>query len=452
MLALRMATGLTQARLAGLLGVARHAVGGWESGQLSKNDHLKQFIALAFQQHVFMTGNEAEEIRVLWLASYQKMLLDEPWLHELLSQQASPGISMPGEQTRDPDAVIAPQASGGPRVDWGDALDVPTFYGREEELPHLSQWVVQERCRVVSVLGMGGIGKSALAVTLMHRVDKQFEVVIWRSLRDAPGCATLLDTCLQVLAPHLLPEMPDTLEGRLQLLMEQLRARRVLLVLDNLEMLLEVGEDTGRMRADYEGYAQILRRIGETAHQSCLLLTSREKPAELVPLEGSRRPVRALRLAGLDSRAGAQLLAEKDVAGSPHDRVRLVEVYRGNPLALKIVAPTIVELFGGEIVPFLAQGEVVFGGVRELLDEQFDRLSEFEQSMFYWLAILREPVSQEELLAVLSTPKAPMLVLEAVDGLRCRSLIERGATGGKLHAAVGGTGVCDCPAHRGGEP
>ena len=124
---------------------------------------------------------------------------------------------------------------------------------------------------------------------------------------------------------------------------------------------------------------------------------------------------------------------------------------RGNPLALKIVAPTIVELFGGEIVPFLAQGEVVFGGVRELLDEQFDRLSEFEQSMFYWLAILREPVSQEELLAVLSTPKAPMLVLEAVDGPRGRSLIEL-AGRRKLHAAVGGTGVCDCPAHRGGEP
>ncbi len=47
------------------------------------------------------------------------------------------------------------QPALGPRVDWGDALDVPTFYGREGELATLTQWIVQERCRVVSVLGMG---------------------------------------------------------------------------------------------------------------------------------------------------------------------------------------------------------------------------------------------------------------------------------------------------------
>jgi WD40 repeat protein len=330
------------------------------------------------------------------------------------------------EQTPGADLLSTPQASGEPRVDWGDALDVPSFYGREEELALLSRWVVEERCRVVSVLGMGGIGKSALAVTVMHRVASQFAVVIWRSLRDAPSCSALVEDCLQVLAPQRLQDLPDSLEGCLRLLMEQLRARRVLLVLDNLEMLLEEGKGTGRMRAGFEGYAHLLRRMGETAHQSCLLLTSREKPADLVPLEGSRSPVRALRLAGLDGRAGAQLLTEKDVVGSPHDRVRLVEVYRGNPLALKIVAQTIVELFRGEIVPFLEQGEVVFGGVRELLDEQFDRLSALEQSVFCWLAILREPASLEELLAVLSTARAPVQVLEALDGLGRRSLLERG--------------------------
>ena len=56
----------------------------------------------------------------------------------------------------------------GPRVDWGDALAVPNFYGREEELALLSQWIVSEDCRVVSVLGMGGIGKSALSVSIMR--------------------------------------------------------------------------------------------------------------------------------------------------------------------------------------------------------------------------------------------------------------------------------------------
>src|SRR3989441_5666997 len=413
MLTLRTNIGLTQAGLAELLHVSRRAVAEWEAGSsYPKAERLKELIALGVQQQTFAAGREEEEIRALWHAAHQKLLLDEPWLHELLSQQAPSLVDVAVEQTRGADRVSVPQASGEPRVDWGEALDVPTFYGREEELALLSRWVGEARCRVVSLLGMGGIGKSALAVTVMHRVARQFEVVIWRSLRDAPSCDALLDACLQVLAPQALRDLPDSLEGRLRLLMEQLRARRVLLVLDNLEMLLEEGTGMGRMRAGFEGYARLLRRIGETAHQSCLLLTSREKLADLAPLEGSRSPVCALRLAGLDAEAGAQLLAEKDVAGTAHDRVRLVEVYRGNPLALKIVAQTIVELFGGEIVPFLAQGEIVFGGVRELLDEQFARLSAAEQSVLLWLAILREPVRLEELLAVLSTPRPPVQVLE----------------------------------------
>src|SRR5450755_2886362 len=439
MLTLRMTIGLTQAGLADLLGVSRHAVGGWESGQTyPKADRLKAFITLCIQQRVFAIGHEAQEIRTLWREAHQKVFLNELWLQGLLSQQTSFLVNVAVEQTRDVGAISAPPAGREPRLDWSDALDVPTFYGREEELALLSRWVVQERCRVVSVLGMGGIGKSALAVTLMRRVAAQFEVVIWRSLRDAPGCSALLDTCLQVLAPQKLRDVSDSLEARLYLLMEQLRDRRVLLVLDNLETLLEEGTGMGRMRAGLEGYARLLRRMGETAHQSCLLLTSREKPADLVPLEGRRSPVRVVRLAGLDSSAGAQLLTEKDVVSSLQDRAHLVEAYRGNPLALKIVAQTIVDLFGGDVVPFLEQGEVVFGGVRELLDEQFNRLSALEQGVFSWLTILREPVNQEELLTVLSTPGTPMHVLEAIDGLRRRSLIESGQRAGSftLHPVV----------------
>src|SRR5207247_9191906 len=154
---------------------------------------------------------------------------------------------------------------------------------------------------------------------------------------------------------------------------------------------LEEGEASCRMRAGYEGSSRGLRRVAETEHQSCLLLTSREKPSDLVPLEGSRAPVRALRLARLDAEACQQLLAEKGVAGSTSEQLRLVEAYAGNPLALKIVARTIVELFDGQIVPFLEQGEVVFGGVRALLDEQYARLSVVEQSVIEWLEVLRAP-------------------------------------------------------------
>src|SRR5712692_4373939 len=433
MLTLRTKLELTQTELAEVLGVGRRAVIDWEGGlTYPTTDHLKQFVVLAIQRQAFHAGREAEEIRALWQASHQKVLFDEMWLGRLLPDARSAPASKQVEEIAVTAHALASLSGGGPRVDWGDAPDVASFYGREWELDLLSEWVVQERCRVVSVLGQGGIGKSALATKVMHRVAEDFEVVIWRSLRDVPSCEALLDDCLQVLAPQALSDVSASPERRQDLLLECLRSRRVLLVYDNLESFLEEGEGTGRMRAGYEGFSRVLRRVAETEHQSCMLLTSREKPSDLVSLEGSRAPVRALRLARLGAEACQQLLAEKGVTGSAVDYARLIEAYAGNPLALSIVAQTIVDLFAGEIAPFLEQSEVIFGGVRELLDEQYARLSAVEQSVLLWLAILREPVNLQELLAVLGVPLPRSQVLEAVDSLRRRSLIERGQRQGSF--------------------
>ena len=183
MLTLRTSTGLTQAGLAELLGVSRRAIGKWEAGDsYPKASHLQALLAFAVGQRAFAAGREEEEIRVFWHAAHQKVLLEEAWLQGLLGTQR-PRLVLVTEQS---DEQVLAQPELGQRVDWGDALDVPTFYGREGELATLERWVVQESCRVVSVLGLGGIGKSALAARVMHRVAAQFEVVIWRSLREAP--------------------------------------------------------------------------------------------------------------------------------------------------------------------------------------------------------------------------------------------------------------------------
>ena len=317
-------------------------------------------------------------------------------------------------------------------MDWGEALNRPSFYGREQELATLWHWVLEERCRLVSVLGMGGMGKSALVVRAMQGLAEHFEVVIFRSLRDAPECSTLLESCLQVLSSKALTQLPPGLEPRLSRLLEEMRNRRVLLVLDNLESLLQAGDLNGWLRSGFEDYDHLLRRLSEAGHQSCLLLTSRERPTVLRTLEGSRLPVRSLRLDGLDIAAGQQLLAEHGVKGTSEEHARLLQVYSGNPLALQIVTETISDLFGGEIRPFLSVGTAIFGSICELLEEQWVRLSPLEQTLLYWLAILREPATLEELLSVLVTPLARVQLLEAVEGLRRRSLIERGQLAGSF--------------------
>src|SRR5438552_3883128 len=102
-----------------------------------------------------------------------------------------------------------------------------------------------------TTLGLPQAGLPEVLGLSRRRVAAHFEVVLWRSLRDAPACEARLDECLQVLAPQPLREVPASLDRRLGLLLEYLRDQRALVVLDNLEVLLAEGEGTGHMRAGY---------------------------------------------------------------------------------------------------------------------------------------------------------------------------------------------------------
>ncbi|MCC6615968.1 MAG: helix-turn-helix domain-containing protein [Anaerolineae bacterium] len=422
-LTLRARIGLTQTALAARLGISRRAIADWEAGaKYPKSTHLQALIALTLEHNAFPQGQELEEIQALWKASHQKVLLDEAWLAAVLHAAEIPT----------PVSVSHVPSTTSAHVDWSNAPSVQAFYGRAWEMKLLRQWVIQERCQIMSILGMGGIGKSALAVNFMRQVADQFEVVIWRSLRNLPTCDTLLEDLLQVLTPYLSADIPTTQPERLDLLLAQMREHRLLLVLDNLESVLQEGANPGHMLPGYEGFGDFLRRSSQTTHQSCVLLTSREKANDLGPHEGTPSPVRSLRLSQLDMHACEQLLIEQGLAGSPTEHERLIEAYAGNPLALKIVTQTILDLFGGDMTPFLQQGETIFGGVRALLAEQFERLTSLEQSLLLWLAILRDPARIDDLLDVMVVPVPRARLMEALETLYRRALIERGQAPGSF--------------------
>jgi WD40 repeat protein/transcriptional regulator with XRE-family HTH domain len=333
---------------------------------------------------------------------------------------------------------VSPVASGellssqraNSQQDWDNAVDAAVFYGREIELAQLWQWMVAERCRVVGLLGIGGIGKSTIAVKAALQMQSEFDVIVWRSLANAPSLDDLLTSLLKFLMPLCGedPVIPTTLDEKLSKLMQYLRSQRCLLILDNTETILH-SERAGQWQPGYETYGQFFRTLGETPHQSCCLLTSREEPREIALLNGEQSVVRSLLLNGLTPNDGRAIFRQKGAfIGSEAQWQTLINHYCGNPLALKMVAAATQDLFNGsiaEVLAYLAQGTFVFDDIRDLLARQFNRISEAEQKILYWFAIHREPMAIADIRQSAIGSTAQQSVPQQINSLLRRSLLEK---------------------------
>jgi WD40 repeat protein/transcriptional regulator with XRE-family HTH domain len=429
MLALRGQTVLTQLQLASRIGVNVRSIQAWEAGTSYPNAGSLQLLTAAFvDAHAFVAGQETAQAEALWNAALSeaprlRVSFEREWFDTLLSHHAASSTATTPlvEQQR-------PSASSASRwQDWGDAPDVEGFVGRPHELDVLSHWVLDDKCRLVAVVGAGGVGKTRLTARLAHDVEPAFERDFWRSVRNAPTATEWLGDAIRVLSgQELIP--PDGEPARMSVLLELLRAHRCLVVVDNLESLLEPGRRDGQYRPDVGGYREIFRTVGRTEHRSCVVLTSRESPAELDELHDDPGPVRELELGGFRTPETRALLGDQQLRGDAGAWDRLTSLYSGNGLALRVVGQTIRQVFNGDIVEFLGEhgsgAGHVYGGIRHLLESQWTRLSPLEQDLMRWLAIERDPVAFADLAADMSHVGRAVLI-EVIGALRRRSLVER---------------------------
>jgi len=309
---------------------------------------------------------------------------------------------------------------------WGEAPDVSVFYGRTQELRQLEKWIISDRCRLITLIGLGGIGKTTLSVKLAQQLREHFDYVIWQSLLNAPPLLEMLATLVQFLSNGEETDLPKNIPYRINRLLEYLCSSRCLVVIDNTESIFQGGNYAGLYREDYEGYGELFRQIGEVAHQSCLLLTSREKPQELAAIESSQGLVRSLPITGLTISEIQEIFRDKGVTvGTDTDWEKLIINYTGNPLYCKIIATTVLDLFNGNISEFISHDPGIFGNIRLLMEQHFQRLTELEQSLIYWLAINREPVGITELKDDILDSTTTSKLLETIESLLRRSLIEK---------------------------
>jgi WD40 repeat protein/transcriptional regulator with XRE-family HTH domain len=405
--------GWSQKDLAGKLGCDTKTVNRWESGKSLAQPYYRQKLVELF-------GKNAEELGLVGENHNEggkspAALSSSKTSHIPLTDSQHPQV------VKEVDTGINKNLC---QTDWGEAPSVQTFYGRDKELAELEHWLANDHCQMVAVLGIGGIGKTSLTKKLAEQMEDIFEYIFWRSLQNAPPLEHILRDCFLFLSDQQQTTIPQKTEDQISLLITYLREHHCLLILDNLESILQEQHSAGQYREGYEGYGRLLQRVGETQHQSCLLLTSREKPKEIVRAEGKAASVRRFHLSSIGQKAGREILKDKDLFGSDQEWKTLIDIYSGNPLALKLISEPIQEVFSGNIAAFLYGGEAVFGDIQDLLDQQFHRIPELERELLYWLAIERESVSLEVLQEDIVQGVFSGTLVKALDSLRRRSMIE----------------------------
>lgn len=320
---------------------------------------------------------------------------------------------------------------------WSEAPDVAVFYGRQAELEMLHTWVTEHSCRVVGVLGMGGVGKTLLATKLVTELIPHFDCVIWRTLRNEPPIEEILVDLLQILSGQPVATPAPSTQKLFDEFLSLISTRRCLLLLDNLESIMPSGERAGNYRKEFENYGHLIRLIGETEHQSCLVVTSREKPHELARLEGGGATVRSLQLEGIDVYTARVVLNDRALIGVEETWREFTHHFSGNLMAMQFAAESIRDLFNNDIAKFLQdRGVAIFSGIRDLLDQQFKRLLRVEQELLYWFAIERNAAGVARLQQNLSPTYTIHEIQDALQSLRRRSLIEQTMSGFVLQTIV----------------
>jgi hypothetical protein len=175
----------------------------------------------------------AQLMRGLW-ASWQRGTALEQYeacrriLADELGLEPSPELAVLAEQLRGaamqpagppaPFAASAPvtHSKAEPQPDWPKVPLVTRMYGRASELAQPERWLVDDRCRLVALLGIGGVGKTALAAAAASAVSTHFDAVIWRLLLNAPPLDELLRDLLGQLIPGAPVEMPPDPEGQVE--------------------------------------------------------------------------------------------------------------------------------------------------------------------------------------------------------------------------------------------
>lgn len=400
----------------------------WAAGQRERLHRQASEALLALAGYHERRGELAEATRCL-----QRQLELEPW-HEEAHRQLMRVLAHQGRrsealvqyqrcrQALESELGLEPDPETEALAEWirqaeGSRLlhnlpDSPTLIlGRDAELAILSGRLAQPDCRVLALVGPGGVGKTRLALDLARRVQARFLDGVW--------FVSLLDLEPGTLPLAVAAALGLTLGSRprpLRELLDYLSEKELLLVLDNFET--------------FPDGAGLVTEIVRHASQVKVLITSRERPAlsaafhfEVsglqVPTEGNPAAVEASSAGQLFIQGARRVRHDFAIGSEEAQAIRSICArVDGLPLALELAAPWTRSLSCAavlaaidESIDFLATSYPDMPErhrrMRAVIDQSWELLTPQEQEVFSRLAVFHAsftlPAAQEVAQAGLDT-------------------------------------------------
>jgi hypothetical protein len=244
-------------------------------------------------------------------------------------------------------------------VDYGRLPETPykKLVGRDAELKRLDLSWRDDKTQVISLVALGGAGKTSLVIEWLTRVrnrayDNADAVLCWTFYSQGGGVQRaasgegFLDWALGKLGVKL-DTTSSTAKG--ERLADEFSQRRVLLILDGLEPLQFGAEGQPGALKD-RGLRAFLRGLAikpPAAGHSLVVITSRLIVHDLKKWQNTTAP--AIDLGRLSTPAGAALLADAGVEGSSNALRQAAQEFEGHALALSLLAGYLRQLHGGDV-------------------------------------------------------------------------------------------------------
>jgi len=277
---------------------------------------------------------------------------------------------------------------------------ITKFYGRTTELSTLYQWLENPNTRLISVLGITGIGKSSLVKHFINTHTLPIDVIIWKNLKLSPSLDSILTQILTELYPD--NQISNT-QGLLNQALELFTQKSCLIILDNLQDIFMPQQLAGHYQPEYQNYQTFFQMITEIEHQSCIMLISQEKCQEMISLEPELYPSHCLKLFGLGEFYPADYSLNKGEVKDEEAWLKLINLYEGNPRFLQYVTTLIKDVFDGDISEFIKEDCLILTeDIKSIFDSIWRRLSDVEKNILLEWGKQNKPMSRDDIKQFLS--------------------------------------------------